>query len=115
MREDRERAVKYVILGLLGSVVLLWMLGGIFRARGADAELAKTAREAVKMAEGARREAEITRKASSVFRVVALVVGISVPLVVAYLIYRLQTKEEPDVGEIIDVLGRERLVEMSGE
>ena len=66
------------------------------------------------MAEGARREAEIIRKASSVFRVVALVVGISVPLLVAYLVYRLRIMEESGVGEIIDVLGRERLVEIPG-
>ena len=114
MKEDRERAVKYLVLGLCGSVLVIWMLAGIFSARDPNVELVKTAREAVKMAEGARREAEITRKASSVFRVVALVLGISVPLVVAYLIYRLQVKEEPGAGEIIDVLGRERPVEMSG-
>ena len=107
MKEDRERAVKYVLLGLCGSVIVLWMLAGIFSARDPNVELARTAREAVEMAEGARREAEITRKASSVFRVMALVVGISVPLVVAYLIYRLQSKEEPGVGQIIGVLGRE--------
>ena len=112
MREDRERPVKYVLLGLCGSVLAMWVLGGIFRTRDPNVELAKTASRAVKMAEGARREAEITRKASSVFRSVALVVGISVPLIVAYLIYRLQVKEEPGAGEIIDVLGRERLVEM---
>ena len=112
MREDRERAVKYLILGFLGSVLALWLFAGVFRARDPNVELAKTARKAVRMAEGARREADITRKASSVFRSVALVVGISVPLIVAYLIYRLQVKEEPGAGEIIDVLGRERLVEM---
>ena len=77
MREDRDRAVKYVILGLLGSLLALWLLGGIFRARDPNVELAKTARRAVKMAEGARREAEITRKASSVFRALVLVVGVS--------------------------------------
>ena len=114
MKEDRERAVKYVLLGLCGSVIVLWMLAGIFSARDPNVELARTARETVKMAEDARKEAEITRRASSAFRSVALVVGVSVPLVVAYLIYRLQVKEEPGAGEIIDVLERERLVEMPG-
>ena len=114
MKEDRERAVKYVLLGLCGSVLALWLFAGVFRARDPNVELAKTARKAVRMAEGARREADITRKASSVFRVVALVVGIGVPLVVAYLIYRLQVKEYLGAGEIIDVLGRDRLVGISG-
>ena len=107
MKEDRERAVKYVLLGLCGSVLAIWVFGGIFRTSDPNVELAKTARKAVKIAEDARREAEITRKASSAFRSVALVGGIGVPLLVAYLIYRLQVKEEPSAGEIIGVLERE--------
>ena len=44
----------------------------------------------------------------------ALVAGVSAPLVVAYLIYRLRASQEPELNEILHVLENEGLLQDGG-
>ena len=110
MRSDEREAVTNLILGVLGFLFVLWILGAIFGGRDPNVQLAETATRAVKMAENAREEAERTRKTSSALKIVAVVVGVTAPLAVAYLIYRLHWKSEVSAEEVVGVLKGEKTI-----
>jgi len=115
MRKDSRRAMKYLLVGFCGSVLMLWTLGGIFRARDPNTELARTAREAIKMADDARKEAEMIRKTSSALRIMALAIGVTIPLIIAYLIYLQQLRREPAIDEMLELIEREKLTDAGGK
>lgn len=91
-------------------LVMVWVLSGIFRTRSPDAQIAQTASRAMDIAEEARADAKVARRASSGIRILALVMGVSAPLVVVYLMRRLREKSEPGLDEMIDVLQKEGLI-----
>ncbi len=96
-----------IALVVVSGVVLLFTL---CRPIDPNVELARTAREAVEMA----READSSMTAavlwSGRFRLLAIVLGVSVPLVVVYLIWRSSTAAEPDA---IDIFEQLELLEVS--
>ena len=114
MRKDRAQGIGNGVLVVVAALVGIWALSYIFRANDPNVELARTVQKSLEVAEKARREAEVTRRTSSAVRVVALAAGVAVPLVVAYLIYRLRSRRESGADEILDVLEREKLLDLYG-
>jgi len=115
MTEEKSRMVKafvYVVVGLCASLIALWTLGAIFRAGDPNLALAQVAERSIQMAEDARRDAERARAASSRVRVLALALGVTAPLIVVYLIYRASERAEPTPAELLDVLEREKLLDL---
>ena len=94
---------------LLSLSLLVYLL----RPPDPNAEMAETAREAVQMARDAREDAESARRRGYTVRVVALVVGVSVPLMVAYLIYRSSERSEPGLEDVLEVMEEEGLLDGS--
>jgi len=104
----RSGVCALVMVGVAIAVTLV--LGNILFARGPNAELARTTREALRMAGDAHEDADAARRASSALRVLALAAGVCGPLAAAYLIYRLRMRAEPESAEVLAVLERERLL-----
>ena len=109
-RSARNRVLVYIIIGVLGSVGMLWTLSYVFRAGDPNVELVRTTREAMETAREAREDAEITRRTSSALRILALMAGVVTPLIVVYLIYRLHARSEPGAEDLLDVLKSESLL-----
>ena len=110
MKTRATDVLIYAAVAVAVAVVGLWGLSHVLRTREPSAELARATREALRMAREARRDAEDARRASSALRVLSLVVGVSVPLVVAYLIFRLKARAEPGAEEILAALEKEGLL-----
>ena len=113
MTGDRAQGIGNGILVVVAALVGIWALSHILRAKDPNVQLVRTVQKSLALAEKARREAEVTRRTSSTVRVVALVAGVAVPLAVAYLIYRLRSRRESGAEEILGVLERERLLDLS--
>ena len=116
MRRDRivsKSPLVYMIVGILGSLAVLWALGAVIRTRDPNIELARTAREAMQIAEDAHRSAQAVRRTSSIVRILALVVGVTVPLIVALLVYVLQQRSEPRPEEVLRLLEKENLLDLT--
>ena len=96
--------------GAAASLVALWALNSVLGARDPNPALARTAEKAVDFAREAHEDATEARRTASALRAVAVVVGTSVPLVVAYLIYRAGLQTEPRMEEVLDVLERHELL-----
>jgi len=96
-------------LAAVAALLALWLLVAILSFRPPDAELARTVREALRMAHGAYRDADAARRGSSAFRLIAMVIGMTAPLIVAYLIYRLHLGSEPRPPGMLDAMEHERL------
>ena len=107
----RDRILVFIVIGVLGSLAMLWTLSYIFRAGDVNSELMRTTREAIESAREAREDAEITRRTSSALRVLALVAGVLTPLVVVYLVYRLHARSEVGAEDLLDVMRREKLLQ----
>ncbi len=112
MKKQEIRRIAYVALAVLGGLFALWVLSHIFRSGEPNAELARTVREAMELAREAQHEAEAARRASSALRVIALAVGVTAPFIAVYLIYRLRERSEPGVGEVLEVLEKEKLIDL---
>ena len=110
MTRDAVRSAVWTLIMLGPAVAVTLVLGHILFTRSPNAELARTTREALRMARDAHQDAEATRRASSALRVMALAAGVCGPLVAAYLIYRLRIRAEPESGEVLTVLEKERLL-----
>ena len=111
MKTDARHMLIYWVLAVVVALGGLWGLSRIFRSGEPSVELTRATREALQMAREAREEAEDTRRTASALRIVALVAGVSAPLVVAYLIYRLRAHQEPELSEILHVLEHEGLLQ----
>ena len=111
----RDRILIYIIVAVVGSLAMLWTLSYIFRAGDVNSALMRTTREAIEAAREAREDAEITRRASSALRVIALAAGVVAPLVVVYLVFRLHARSEPGAGDLLDMMRREKLLPTQGD
>jgi len=97
---------QYALAAVL-ALLVLWLLAGILSSRPPDAELVRTVREALQMARQAYQEADAVRKGSSAFRLIAMVVGMAGPLIVAYLIYKLHLDSGPQSPGMLDQAERQ--------
>ena len=111
MNTGARHMLLYCVLAIAVILGGLWSLSRIFRSGEPSAELTQATREALQMAREAREDAEDVRRTGSALRVVALVAGVSAPLVVAYLVYRLRAHQEPELNEILHVLENEGLLQ----
>ncbi len=75
-----------------------------------NAELARTTREAVQLARDAQTSGESAALWAGRFRLLAIVVGASAPLVVAYLVWRASARSELDPAEVIEAIEQHRLL-----
>ena len=107
--------MKYLLLGVCGSILVFWIISSILARADPNEELVRTVRRSIEIAEGARRDAEIARRSSSALRTIALVIGVIGPLVLAYLIYRLQARKEPGIEEVLELMEREKLIDVTGK
>ena len=89
---------------ILATLAGFFLLSLVCRPTDPNAELARTAREAVAMARDADSAVTSATLWSGRFRLLAIVMGTSVPVVVAYLIFRSSTQCEPDPVELLDCL-----------
>lgn len=105
MRREWWQYALLVVLALLA----VWIIAGILSSRSPNAELARTVREALRMARQADQEADAVRRGSSAFRLVAMALGMAGPLVIVYLIYRLHMRSEPRSPEMLNPVEREQL------
>jgi hypothetical protein len=101
------RAVVLALLGLVG----LWVLAGVLQSRPPNADLARVTGQALDMAREAQRDAVSSDRSAAVLRVLALVAGVSAPLVVAYLIHRLHARSEVPPGEVLETLEKAKLLD----
>jgi len=108
---DTSHVLVYCVMAVAVALGGLWSLSRIFQSGEPSAELTRATREALHMAREAREEADDTRRTASALRIVALVAGVSAPLVIAYLIYRLRAHQEPALDEMLHVLEREGLLQ----
>jgi len=97
---------QYALVAV-AALLALWLLVGILSFRPPDAELARTVREALRMARQAYESADAARRGSSAFRLIAMVIGMTGPLIVAYLIYRLHLGSEPEPPGMLDEAERQ--------
>lgn len=86
---------------LIGVIVVLMFVDSC-PDQSADTELARTAHEAVQLARESQSDDRSAVLWTGRFRLLAQVIGVSVPLVVAYLIWRSSCKSEIDAAEIIE-------------
>ena len=98
-----------IIVGLIALGLVLWALSSALRPSDPNPELVRMVREAAERAEEARKDADSTRRSANAIRTVALILALTVPLVVAYLIYRLAARSEARPEEIADALEDARL------
>jgi len=101
------RAIAGVAAILLSLSLLVYLL----RPPDPNMGMAETAREAVQMAREAREDATSARQRGYTIRVIALVVGVSVPVVVAYLIFRSSERSELGPEEVLEVMEGEGLLD----
>jgi hypothetical protein len=100
-----------VIAALIAAGLAVWAVSSALRARDPNPELVRLAREASQRADEARKGAESARRSANTLRVVAIVLGATVPLVVAYLIYRLHARAEAGPEDMLATIQAEQLDE----
>jgi len=86
----------YVVAGVIVGLMI-----GSCPGTGTDADLARTARDAVELAREAQDRDQSAVLWTGRFRLVALIIGVTVPLIIAYLLWRASHTGEPDAAEII--------------
>ena len=96
-----------IALVVVSGVILLFTL---CRPIDPNVELARTAREAVELARDADASVTAAVLWNGRFRLLAIVLGVSIPMMVGYLIWRSATVTEPDP---IDILEQMELLEVS--
>ncbi len=82
----------------------------VCRPTDPNAELARTTREAVQLARDAQTSSESAALWAGRFRLLTVVVGVSAPLIVAYLIWRASAASELDPAEVIEAIEQDRLL-----
>ena len=109
--ERRVTGLWKAILAVMAVVISLAMLVSALQPPDPNAQMAETAEQAMEMARDAREDAKSVRQRGYALCVVALVVGVSAPLVVAYLIYRASEQSEPGPAEVLEVMEEEGLLD----
>ncbi len=115
MKERKRNLLKYVVLAVLVGLLALWIVSGLLRLEHPNAELARTTRRALEMAREAQEEANLARRASSHYRLLAMAAGVVAPLVVAYLIHRLHARSESTQENFLEVLQEEKLIDLHAD
>ena len=67
------------------------------------------------LGEQAHRDAVASSRNGTLLRIIALVVGVSVPLVVAYLVHRLYARSDPPPEEVLETLEKAELLDWQTE
>ena len=80
-----------------------------------NVELARTARDAIGLADRAVSQDQSAVLWSGRFRLLAVVLGVSIPLIVVYLICRSTGEREIEAAEVIDAIERYRLPVCDGQ
>jgi hypothetical protein len=93
-------AILGIVCFAAGVLVTLALVG--CPRDGPNSELARTAREAVELAHDAQADDRSAVLWAGRFRVLAVVLGIGIPLVVAAYIWRSSAKGEIDPAEVIE-------------
>jgi hypothetical protein len=100
MFPERRRLPLWLIV-LAGAALVLVLLLSLWSGPGPNAELIRMAGEAVTMA----HEAQLDHRAAILwagrFRLLAIAIGVSVPLLVVCLIWRSARTDELDAAEIL--------------
>ena len=78
-------------------------------------ELALATREAIQLARDAGSSAESAALWSGRFRLLAVAGGVTIPLVIAYLIWRSSAQSDLDPAEVIDLVERLELSDRSSQ
>ena len=101
MHDTDRRYLLLVGAIVLAGAILLFLL---CRPTDPNAELARAAREAVQLARDADSSATSAVLWGSRFRLLAIVLGATVPMVVAYLIWRSSAGADPDAADILGLM-----------
>ena len=106
MEQPHTRRTVWIIVAA-GVVVATMLL--LSSDPDPNTELARTAREAVAMAHDAQSDNRSAVLWSERFRLLAIVAGVSVPLVIVYLIWRSSSTGELDIAEVIQAMDKHAL------
>lgn len=90
------------ILVLAGVVLGILFLGGLCVPETPSAELARTTRDAV----GLARDAVAQGASAGRLRLLAVVLGVSIPIIVVYMIWRSSARDQLDASEVIEAMER---------
>ncbi|MFP4029721.1 MAG: hypothetical protein ACLFWL_18235 [Candidatus Brocadiia bacterium] len=107
----RRRRVAGCFVAACMGLAMLWFLTAILRPEDPNAALARTTERAVEAAERAHRDATAARRTSSALRIIAVAAGVTVPLVVVYLICRSADEEDMKPEEIWEIMERHGFIE----
>ena len=111
MRRIPWGAVVVMLLVLVG----LWLLAGLHQSKPASGDVASVAVQALDMADRAYRSALAANRNGTILTVLALAVGVSAPLVVAYLVHRLHARSDPPPEEVLETLEKAELLDWQVE
>jgi len=95
------------VVGVFVAVLLINQL-----ECGTDPDLARTAHESVQLARDAQERDTSAVLWSGRLRLLALAIGVSAPLIVAYLIQRAVTRSAPDSPDVLAEAERLRLLQL---
>ncbi len=109
-KEFLRRHWPVLAVALVVVLVFAGLVGTCSPEPTADQELARTARTAIESAERARRENDAAYLWPARLRLVAIVVGVSVPIVAAVVLVYLVTRHRPDETELLTQLERHGLI-----
>ena len=104
---DRRRIAPIVAASAIGIIILLLILwpsrGSTRNPRGPEfpVELAEAIRDGVAMTREARRDAMDGMVSAQRWRLLAIVIGVCVPIVVAYLALRVAATKDPDEADVM--------------
>ena len=94
--------------GLTAVVILLGLLGTCAPEPAVNTELARTARQAVESATEARRNNDAAYLWPGRLRMIAMALGVGIPIVMAVVLVYLTLKRRPEDLELIDYLDTRR-------
>jgi hypothetical protein len=92
-------------LFLVAGAILTFVITSCPRDRP-NTDLARTAREAVELAQDAQADNQSAVLWSGRLRLLALVIGVSVPLLVVYLLWRTASQGEVSAAEVLECVDR---------
>ncbi len=92
-----KRILFMAVAGFVGFLLVQGCLNN-----NPNTELAKTTREAVQMAHEAQSDGRSAVLWAGRYRMLSLIIGVSVPLVVVYLIWRSSSNSPIDAMEVIE-------------
>ena len=100
--DRRTTVLLWVGLAVAALLMLAWPSSPrVIEGPDYPPELAEAVRDSVEMIRDAREDAQSYTVWSGRWRMLAIVIGVSVPVVVAYLLFRSATKTDPDEIEVV--------------